>query len=83
MQTIIAQPGNHAHPGPDQAARQRANRLAKATTGQIEKALTRRALAGPSPAAPRRTPAGRGTEQAAGQAGMAQARPGVTRMAVL
>jgi len=39
VQPIIAQPGNHAHPGPDQAARQRADRLAKATPGQIETAL--------------------------------------------
>jgi len=39
VQTIIAQPGNHAHASPDAAARQRADRLAKATPGQIEKAL--------------------------------------------
>jgi len=39
MQPIIAQSGNHAHANPDQAARQRADRLAKATPGQIEKAL--------------------------------------------
>jgi len=39
MQTIITQPGHDAHPNPDQAARQRADRLAKATPGQTEKAL--------------------------------------------
>ena len=39
MQTIIAQSGNDAHANPDQAARRRADRLAKATPEQIEKAL--------------------------------------------
>ena len=39
MQTIIAQSGNDAHANPDQAARHRADRLAKATPGQIETAL--------------------------------------------
>ena len=39
MPTIIAPSGNHAHANPDQAARQRADRLAKATPGQIETAL--------------------------------------------
>jgi hypothetical protein len=39
MQTIIAQPGQDAHPNPDQAARQRADRLAKATADQMEAAL--------------------------------------------
>jgi hypothetical protein len=32
MQSIIAQPGRDAHPNPDQAGRQRADQLAKATT---------------------------------------------------
>jgi hypothetical protein len=39
MQTIIAQPGRPAHPNPDAAARQRRDRLAKATVGQMESAL--------------------------------------------
>jgi hypothetical protein len=39
MQTIIAQRGRHAHPNPDAAARQRRDRLAKATTDQMESAL--------------------------------------------
>ncbi len=39
MPTIIAQPGQHAHPNPDAAARQRRDRLAKATTDQMESAL--------------------------------------------
>jgi hypothetical protein len=39
MQTIIAQPAQNAHPNPDQAAQQRADRLAKATTDQMEAAL--------------------------------------------
>ena len=39
MPIIIAQPGQHAHPNPDAAARQRRDRLAKATTGQMESAL--------------------------------------------
>ena len=39
MQTIIAPSGNGAHANPDQAARHRADRLAKATTEQIENAL--------------------------------------------
>ena len=39
MQTIIAQPGGHAHPNPDAAARQRRDRLAKATSDQMESAL--------------------------------------------
>ena len=39
MQAIIAQPGPNAHPGPDAAARQRADRLARATAEQMEAAL--------------------------------------------
>jgi hypothetical protein len=39
MQTIIAQPGQDAHPDPDAAARQRADRLARATADQMEVAL--------------------------------------------
>jgi hypothetical protein len=39
MQTIIAQPGQNAHPDPDSAARQRADRLARATSEQMETAL--------------------------------------------
>jgi hypothetical protein len=39
MQTIIAQPGRGAYPDPDAAARQRADRLAKATSEQMEAAL--------------------------------------------
>jgi len=39
MQTIIAQPGQHADPNPDAAARQRRDRLAKATADQMESAL--------------------------------------------
>lgn len=39
MQTIIAQTGRPAHPNPDAAARQRSDRLAKATTDQMESAL--------------------------------------------
>ena len=39
MQTIIAQPGRHARPNPDAAARQRRDRLAKATADQMESAL--------------------------------------------
>jgi len=39
MQPIITQPGRGAHPDPDQAARQRAGRLARATPAQVEKAL--------------------------------------------
>jgi len=39
MQPIIAQSGRDAHPNPDLAARQRADRLAKATPEQIENAL--------------------------------------------
>ena len=39
MQTIIVQPGQPAHPNPDAAARQRRDRLAKATTDQMESAL--------------------------------------------
>jgi hypothetical protein len=39
MPTIIAPSGNHAHANPDRAARQRADRLAKATAEQIETAL--------------------------------------------
>jgi hypothetical protein len=39
MQTIIAQPGRHAHPNPDAAARQRRDRLAQATTDQMKSAL--------------------------------------------
>jgi hypothetical protein len=39
MPTIIAPSGNDAHANPDQAARHRADRLAKATPEQIETAL--------------------------------------------
>jgi hypothetical protein len=39
METIIAQPGRDAHPDPDSAARQRADRLARATSDQMEAAL--------------------------------------------
>ena len=39
MHTIIAQPGQDAYPDPDSAARQRADRLAKVTTDQMESAL--------------------------------------------
>ena len=39
MPTIIAPSGNGAHANPAQAARQRADRLAKATPEQIENAL--------------------------------------------
>jgi hypothetical protein len=39
MQTIIVQQGQHAHPNPDAAARQRRDRLAKATASQMESAL--------------------------------------------
>jgi len=39
MHTIIAQPGQDAHPDPDAAARQRADRLAKASSEQMEAAL--------------------------------------------
>jgi hypothetical protein len=39
MHTIIAQSGPGTHPDPDAAARQRADRLAKATTDQMESAL--------------------------------------------
>ena len=39
MPTIITPSGNHAHATPDQAARQRADRLAKATPEQVENAL--------------------------------------------
>jgi len=39
METIITQPGRDAHPDPDAAARQRADRLARATVGQMEAAL--------------------------------------------
>jgi hypothetical protein len=41
MSTIIAQPGRYAHSGqhPDEAARQRRDRLARATAEDMEKAL--------------------------------------------
>jgi hypothetical protein len=39
MQSIIVPSGNDAHANPDQAARQRTDRLAKATPEQIETAL--------------------------------------------
>jgi hypothetical protein len=39
MQLIITQPVQTAHPNPDAAARQRADRLARATTGQMQGAL--------------------------------------------
>jgi len=39
MHTIIAQPGPDAHPDPDAAARERADRLARATAEQMEMAL--------------------------------------------
>src|SRR6266700_2422655 len=40
MHTIFAQPGPDAHPGPDAAAQQRADRLARATAEQMEMALS-------------------------------------------
>jgi len=40
MHTIIAQPGQGPHPDPDAAARQRADRLARATAEQMELALS-------------------------------------------
>ena len=39
MHTIIAQPGRGTHPDPDASARQRADRLARVTAGQMEAAL--------------------------------------------
>jgi len=39
MSTIIAQPGVRAHPDPDEAARQRRDRLARATAEEMESAL--------------------------------------------
>jgi hypothetical protein len=39
MHAIIAQPGPDMHPDPDAAAQQRADRLARATTEQMETAL--------------------------------------------
>jgi hypothetical protein len=39
MQTIIAQPGQDAYPNPDPAARQRTDKLARATAHQMEAAL--------------------------------------------
>ena len=39
MHTIIAQPGQDAHPDPDSAARHRADQLARATADQMEAAL--------------------------------------------
>jgi hypothetical protein len=39
MSTIIAQPGQQAHPDPDAAARQRRDRLARATVEEMESAL--------------------------------------------
>jgi hypothetical protein len=39
MHTIIARPGPDANPDPDAAAQQRADRLARATTDQMEMAL--------------------------------------------
>jgi hypothetical protein len=39
MPTIITQPAREAHPRPDAAARKRADRLAKATTDQLNAAL--------------------------------------------
>lgn len=39
MQPIIVQPAQGAHPNPDVSARHRADRLARATTGQMEAAL--------------------------------------------
>lgn len=39
MATIITHPAQYAHPHPDAAARQRADRLAKASNDQIESAL--------------------------------------------
>jgi hypothetical protein len=40
MHTIFAQPGSDAHPDPDAAARQRADRLARANAEQMEMALS-------------------------------------------
>jgi len=39
MSTIIAQPGQQAHPNPDAAARERRDTLARATAEQMESAL--------------------------------------------
>jgi hypothetical protein len=39
METIITQPGPDAHPDPDAAARKRADRLARATSEEMEAAL--------------------------------------------
>jgi hypothetical protein len=39
MSTIITQPAREAHPRLDAAARKRADRLAKATTDQLQAAL--------------------------------------------
>jgi hypothetical protein len=39
MSTIIAQPGRQAHPNSDAAARQRRDRLARATVEEMESAL--------------------------------------------
>ena len=39
MSTIIAQPGGRAHSDPDAAARQRRDRLARATAEEMESAL--------------------------------------------
>ena len=40
MSPIITQPGSPAHVHPDEAARKRRDRLARATAGQVEAALT-------------------------------------------
>jgi hypothetical protein len=45
MHTIFAQPGPGAHPDPDAAARQRADRLAGATVDQVEAAHAARSHA--------------------------------------
>lgn len=47
MHTIFAQPGPGAHPDPDAAARQRADRLARTTADQMEAALAHLSMIDP------------------------------------
>ncbi|MDX6343287.1 MAG: hypothetical protein QOH87_3425, partial [Trebonia sp.] len=47
MSPIITQPGAPAHVHPDEAARKRRDRLARATAGQAEAALTYLSLIDP------------------------------------
>ena len=44
MSTIIAQPGRQAHPDPDAAARQRRDRLARATVEEMEQVQVRKTV---------------------------------------